>query len=208
VSEPGRQLTRDFFARSVHEIAAELIGAVLLVDSVGGTIVEVEAYDEDDPASHGYRGRTARNASMFGPPGHAYVYRSYGIHWCLNLVCAPEGRAEAALVRALEPTHGVDLIRARRGVTDVRSLCSGPGKLCQALAITREHDGLALDRPPFELRARTQVADVVTGPRIGLTRAAERPWRYGAAGSPFLSRRFGDARAGLTASLAPGRNPA
>jgi DNA-3-methyladenine glycosylase len=208
VSEPGRHLTREFFARSVHEVAPELIGVVLLVDGVGGTIVEVEAYDEEDPASHGYRGRTARNASMFGPPGHAYVYRSYGIHWCLNLVCEPEGRADAALVRALEPTHRVDVMRERRGFTDVRALCSGPGKLCQALGVTRAYDGLALDRPPFELLARTDVPGVVTGPRIGLTRAAERPWRYGAAGSPFLSRRFGGARAGLTASPAAGRNRA
>jgi DNA-3-methyladenine glycosylase len=208
VSEPVRELTRDFFARSVHEVAPELIGAVLLVDGAGGTIVEVEAYDQEDPASHGYRGRTARNASMFGPPGHAYVYRSYGIHWCLNLVCAPEGRAEAALVRALQPTHGLEVMRERRGVADVRALCSGPGKLCQALGVTRAHDGLALDRPPFELRAGTAVLDVVTGPRIGLTRAAERPWRYGAAGSRFLSRRFAGSRAGLTAPPAAGRNPA
>ena len=201
------KLTRDFFARSVHEVAPDLIGTVLLVDGVGGTIVEVEAYDEEDPASHGYRGRTARNASMFGPPGQAYVYRSYGIHWCLNLVCAPEGRAEAALVRALEPTHGVGVMRERRGVPDVRALCSGPGKLCQALAVTRAHDGLALDRPPFELLARTEMPDVVTGPRIGLTHAAERPWRYGAAGSRFLSRRLAGSRPGLTASPAAGRNP-
>jgi DNA-3-methyladenine glycosylase len=208
VSDPVRQLPRDFFARSVHEVAPELIGTVLLVDGVGGTIVEVEAYDQEDPASHGYRGRTARNASMFGPPGHAYVYRSYGIHWCLNLVCAPEGRAEAALLRALEPTHGLEAMRERRGATDVRALCSGPGKLCQALGVTRAHDGLALDRPPFELLARIDVPEVVTGPRIGLTRAAERPWRYGAGGSRFLSRRFVDSRAGLTASPAAGRNPA
>src|SRR5207302_3940262 len=110
----------DFFARSVHKVAPELVGAVLLVDGVGGTIVEVEAYDQEDPASHGYAGQTARNASMFGPPGHAYVYRSYGVHWCLNLVCAEEGRAEAALIRALEPAHGLDEMRARRGLDDAR----------------------------------------------------------------------------------------
>ena len=183
-------LTRDFFARGVHEIAPELIGAGLLVDGVGGTIVEVEAYDQDDPASHGFRGRTARTASMFGPPGHAYVYRSYGIHWCLNLVCAEEGRAEAALVRALEPTRELEAMRERRGVDGVRALCSGPGKLCQALGITRVHDGLALDELPFELLAREFEPELAVGPRIGITRAVEKPWRYGLAGSPFLSRRF------------------
>jgi DNA-3-methyladenine glycosylase len=182
------RLGRDFFARSVHEVAPELIGATLLCDGVGGVVVEVEAYDQEDPASHGFRGPTPRTAAMFGPPGHAYVYRSYGIHWCLNLVCDVEGRAEAALVRALEPTHGLDVMRERRGLDDVRALCSGPGKLCQALAITREHDGLALDVPPFELHARTAVPEIAVGPRIGITRAAELPWRYGLAGSRFLSR--------------------
>jgi DNA-3-methyladenine glycosylase len=181
-------LTRDFFARSVHEVAPELIGATLLVNEVGGTIVEVEAYDQEDPASHAYGGRTARNATMFGPAGHAYVYRSYGIHWCLNLVCGSEDDAEAVLVRALEPTAGIELQRQRRGVEDLRKLCSGPGKLCQALAITGEHDGLALDRPPFRLEERREVPQIATGPRIGITRAAELPWRYGLPGSPFLSR--------------------
>jgi DNA-3-methyladenine glycosylase len=184
------RLSRDFFARSVHEVAPELIGATLLFAGVGGTIVEVEAYDQDDPASHSFRGRTKRTASMFGAPGHAYVYRSYGVHWCLNLVCAEDGRAEAALVRALEPTHGLDEMRARRGVDPPRALCSGPGRLCQALGITRDHDGLPLDEPPFELRARDQTPPLAVGPRIGITRAVERPWRYGLAGSPFLSRRF------------------
>jgi DNA-3-methyladenine glycosylase len=181
-------LERDFFARSVHEVAPDLIGVTLLVDGVGGRIVEVEAYDQEDPASHGYRGRTARNEAMFGPPGHAYVYRSYGIHWCLNLVCGEEGVAEAVLIRALEPTAGLDRQRRRRGLNDRRALCSGPGKLCQALAITREHDGLPLDRPPFRLDARTEVPAIVTGPRIGITRATELSWRYGLAGSPFVSR--------------------
>jgi DNA-3-methyladenine glycosylase len=184
------RLTRDFFARSVHEVAPELIGAALLVDGVGGRIVEVEAYDQDDPASHSFRGPTARTVSMFGPAGHAYVYRSYGVHWCLNLVCAPDGRAEAALVRALEPACGLDVMRERRGVDDPRALCSGPGKLCQALGLTRVHDGLALDEPPFELLARESEPELAIGPRIGLTRAVEQPWRYGLAGSPFLSRRF------------------
>jgi DNA-3-methyladenine glycosylase len=183
-------LTREFFARTVHEVAPELIGATLLVDGVGGTIVEVEAYDQDDPASHGFRGLTARTASMFGPPGHAYVYRSYGIHWCLNLVCAEEGRSEAALVRALEPAAGLDAMRERRGLEAARALCSGPGKLCQALGITRVLDGLPLDEPPFELRAREVDPPLAVGRRIGITRAVEQPWRYGLAGSPFLSRRF------------------
>jgi DNA-3-methyladenine glycosylase len=181
-------LKRDFFARDVHEVAPALIGVTLLVDSVGGTIVEVEAYDQEDPASHGYRGRTARNAAMFGPAGHAYVYRSYGIHWCLNLVCGGEGVAEAVLVRALEPTAGLEEQRRRRGVDDIRSLCSGPGKLCQALAITREQDGLALDAPPFRLEERTAVPEIATGRRVGITRGVELPWRYALAGSPFLSR--------------------
>jgi len=183
-----RRLSRDFFARSVHEVAPELIGATLLVDGVGGRIVEVEAYDQDDPASHGYNGRTARNASMFGPAGHAYVYRSYGIHWCLNLVCAEAGRAEAVLVRALEPTHGLDAMRARRGTPGVRQLCAGPGRLCQALAVTRDHDGLPLDEPPFELYARESEPQIASGPRVGITKAADLAWRYCLAGSPFLSR--------------------
>jgi DNA-3-methyladenine glycosylase len=181
-------LKRDFFARRVHEVAPDLIGVTLLVDGVGGRIVEVEAYDQEDPASHAHRGRTARNAAMFGPPGHAYVYRSYGIHWCLNLVCGGEGVPEAVLIRALEPTRGVDLQRSRRGVAEVRALCSGPGKLCEALGITREHDGLALDLPPFRLEARAVVPEIVTGPRIGITRATELRWRYMSAGSPYLSR--------------------
>ena len=186
----AERLPREFFARSVHEVAPELIGAALLVDGVGGRIVEVEAYDQDDPASHGFGGRTPRTAAMFGPGGHAYVYRSYGIHWCLNLVCAAEGRAEAALVRALEPTAGLEAMRERRGLEAPRELCSGPGKLCQALGITRELDGLPLDEPPFELLARDSEPELAVGRRIGITKAVERPWRYGLAGSPFLSRRF------------------
>ena len=181
-------LQTDFFARSVHEVAPQLIGATLFVDGVGGRIVEVEAYDQEDPASHGFRGRTARNAAMFGPPGHAYVYRSYGIHWCLNLVCEEEGVASAVLVRALEPSHGLEQMRARRGLGDSRLLCAGPGRLCQALGITREHDGLRLDRSPFGLRVATDRVDVTAGKRIGITRAAHLPWRYAMAGSPFVSR--------------------
>ena len=177
----------DFGAPS-HEVARQLIGVVLLVDGVGGRIVETEAYDREDPASHSFSGRTERNFAMFGAPGHAYVYRSYGIHWCLNFVCGVPGRAEAVLIRALLPEHGLDAMRARRGVDADRALCSGPGKLCQALAITREHDGLPLDEAPFELRARRATPEIAIGPRIGITHAAELPWRYGLAGSPFLSR--------------------
>ena len=181
-------LRAEFFARSVHHVAPELLGATLLVEGVGGVIVEVEAYDHEDPAAHGYRGRTPRNASMFGPPGHAYVYRSYGLHWCLNLVCEEEGRASAVLLRALEPTRGLEAMRARRGCDELRLLCAGPGRLCEALAVTRAHDGLPLDQPPFELIPRTAPPPIARGPRIGITRAAERPWRYAVAGSPFLSR--------------------
>ena len=181
-------IRRTFFARPVLEVAEELIGATFLVDGVGGKIVEVEAYHHDDPAAHGYRGPTERNATMFGPPGHAYVYRSYGIHWCVNFVCEPEGVADAVLIRALEPTHELGLMRQRRGVNDERLLCSGPGRLCQALAITRAQDGLALDRPPFRLEPRTEKPEVVRGSRVGISRATDLPWRYGLEGSRYLSR--------------------
>jgi DNA-3-methyladenine glycosylase len=181
-------LRGSFFARSVHEVAPDLIGVTLLVDGVGGRIVEVEAYDQEDPASHADRGRTPRNEVMFGPPGHAYVYRSYGIHWCLNLVCGGPGVPEAALIRALEPTAGIDRQRLRRGTEDLHALCSGPGKLCQALAITGEHDGLALDRQPFRLEPRGAAPEIVTTPRIGITRATELSWRYLDAGSRYVSR--------------------
>jgi DNA-3-methyladenine glycosylase len=183
-------LDRDFFARSVHHVAPDLIGVTLLLEGVGGPIVEVEAYDHEDPAAHGYRGRTDRNASMFGPPGHAYVYRSYGIHWCLNFVCEQEGSASAVLIRALEPRFGIDTMRARRALDDPRLLCSGPGRLCQALGISRAHDGLALDRAPFELRPRDEEPKLAVGPRVGITKAAEQQWRYGLQGSRFLSRRM------------------
>ena len=164
--------------------------AELYVDGVGGVIVEVEAYEPGDPASHGYRGKTERNAAMFGPPGHAYVYRSYGIHWCLNLVCEAEGTASAVLLRALEPKRGVEQMVSRRKAAGHHLLCAGPGRLCQALGVTRVHDGLPLDRKPFELRPHRRHVDVVTGPRIGITKAVEQPWRYGLAGSPFVSRAF------------------
>ncbi len=182
------RIGREFFARSVHEVAPGLVGVTLLVDGVGGPIVEVEAYDPADPASHAYRGRTPRNAAMFGPPGHAYVYRSYGVHWCLNLVCEQEGSAAAVLIRALEPRHGIDRMRERRGMETARLLAAGPGRLCEALGVTGDHDGLPLDRPPFELRPRAENPEIATAPRIGLTRAADLPWRYVLAGSPFLSR--------------------
>jgi DNA-3-methyladenine glycosylase len=185
-----RKLRRDFFARNVHTVAPELIGATLLFDGVGGRIVEVEAYDHEDPASHGYAGRTERNASMFGPAGHAYVYRSYGIHWCLNFTCEGEGIANAVLIRALEPLAGLDRMRRRRGIAEPRLLCSGPGRLCQALGITRAHDGLALDQAPFELRASDSEIALAVGPRIGITKAADKPWRYGLKGSRFVSRPF------------------
>ena len=183
-------LTPAFFDRSVHEVAPELIGATLLVGGVGGVIVELEAYHHTEPAAHSYRGRTERNAVMFGPAGVAYVYRSYGIHWCLNFVCEGKGSAAAVLLRALQPTKGLAVMRRRRGLTDERLLCSGPGRLCEALGVTHAHNGRRLDRPPFALFDRVGKAEVVTGPRIGLTKAVGLPWRYGLAGSPFLSKPF------------------
>jgi len=187
--KPAR-LRRSFFDRSVHKVAPELIGAALYVDGVGGTIVEVEAYHHTDPAAHSYNGRTERNAVMFGPAGFAYVYRSYGIHWCLNFVCEEEGSASAVLIRAIEPTQGLAAMRRRRGLHDERALCSGPGKLCEALGVVHKLNGLPLDHAPFELRARNGVPGVVTGVRIGITKAAEKPWRYGLKGSRFLSKPF------------------
>jgi len=185
------RLRRSFFDRSVHKVAPELIGATLLVDGVGGIIVELEAYHHTDPAAHSYGGLTERNAVMFGPAGYVYVYRSYGIHWCLNFVCEREGSASAVLIRALEPTQGLAAMRRRRrGLREERSLCSGPGKLCEALGLTHKHNGLALDRPPFELRARQSTPEILKGPRIGITKAVNKPWRYGLKGSRFLSKPF------------------
>ena len=186
----GKPLKRAFFARSVHEIAPELIGATLLVNGVGGVIVEVEAYHHTEPAAHSFRGPTPRNLVMFGPPGFAYVYRSYGVHWCVNFVSEKAGSASAVLIRALQPTHGIPAMRRRRGLHDERTLCSGPGKLCEALDITDKHNGLALDAPPIALHARVGKADVVAGVRIGITKAVELPWRYGLKGSRFLSKPF------------------
>ena len=182
------RLPRPFFDRPVRDVAPELIGATLLFRGTGGIIVEVEAYHHTDPAAHSYGGMTERNAVMFGPPGHVYVYRSYGIHWCANLVCEPEGSASAVLIRALQPTEGIAAMRRRRGLREQRLLCSGPGRLCQALGITRAQNGLAVDRPPFELRARSHAPEIATGLRIGISKAADRPWRYGLAGSPYLSK--------------------
>ena len=188
----------DFFARDAVTVAKALIGVRLLLGGVGGLVVETEAYDQEDPASHAFNGQTKRNAVMFGPPGRAYVYRIYGAHWCLNAVCAGEPRG-AVLIRALEPTDGLAEMSERRGTTDARLLCSGPGRLCQALGVTGAHDGARLDAPPFALFAPAGVLDLATGPRIGLTKAVDTPWRFGALGSRFLSRPFPHVAAGESA---------
>lgn len=179
----------DFFKPS-HEVARQLIGATFTVDGVGGIITETEAYDQSEPASHTFVGKTPRNASMFGPPGRAYVYRSYGIHWCLNFVCEAEGHGAGVLIRAIEPIVGLQTMRERRGLENVRLLCSGPGKVGQALAIVHEYNGMDLSEPPFHITPTLKPADVVCGPRIGISKAMDLPWRFGLAGSPFLSRPF------------------
>ena len=186
----SRPIRKAFFSRSVHHVAPELIGATLLIGGVGGRIVEVEAYHHTDPAAHSFNGQTPRNAVMFGPPGYAYVYRSYGIHWCLNFVCEPAGSASAVLIRAVEPVEGLAAMRRRRGLTDTRLLCSGPGRLAEAMGVTIAHNGLALDKLPFELYAREDEPDITVGIRIGITKAADLPWRYGLRGSKFLSKPF------------------
>ena len=179
------------FEAPAPAVAHALIGATLLVDGVGGVIVETEAYDQSDPASHTHRGPTARNAAMFGPAGHAYVYRSYGLHWCLNFTCREAGHGAGVLIRAIEPRAGIDEMSARRGgITDPRLLCSGPGRVGQALGITLAHYGLALDRPPFFVAAPDAAVDVVAGPRIGISKGVAAPWRFGLAGSRFLSKPF------------------
>lgn len=180
------------FSASSEVVARQLIGVCLLVNGVGGRIVETEAYDREDPASHSFSGPTPRNAAMFGPPGCAYVYRSYGIHWCLNFVCREAGHGAGVLIRALEPTHGLEVMRQRRGLDDVRLLCAGPGRLGQALGIDRSYDGLRLDRPPFQLLTPEQglAIALVAGPRVGISKALDQPWRFGWAGSRFLSRPF------------------
>ena len=187
----GERLERSFFARSVHDVAADLVGCALLFGGAGGVIVETESYDASDPACHAYGGPTPRNEVLYGPPGHAYVYFSYGIHSLLNAVAEPEGSAAAVLIRALEPLWGIEEMRRRRGRSEVRDLCSGPGKLTEALGIGLGENRMRLDRPPFELRARAgryESIAVDSGPRIGITRAVEYPWRFCAAGSRFLSR--------------------
>ena len=196
------------FAGPAHEVARRLIGVTLLVDGVGGRIVETEAYDQTDPASHTFGGPTARNAAMFGPPGCAYVYRSYGLHWCLNTVCREAGHGAGVLLRALEPTHGIDTMQARRGLQDVRVLCAGPGRLAQALGINARFNGQPLHLPPFTLlepegaaaAAHGDRSDVVAGPRIGISKAVDVPWRFGLQGSRYLSRAF--ARPGAAAAAA------
>lgn len=179
----------DVFTRHPAVVARELIGARLWVGGVGGIIVETEAYHHEDPASHSFSGPTPRNAAMFGPVGHAYVYRSYGIHWCLNVVCG-EDQGNAVLIRAMEPTDGLDAMRERRGPVADTLLMSGPGRLCQALAVTKAHDGLPLAHPPIALAARTAEPEILVGRRIGLTKGVETPWRFGLKGSKHLSKPF------------------
>ena len=185
MSQPVATLDRSFFDRSMLDVARELIGTTLLVDGVGGIIVETEAYDTSDPASHSFRGPTPRNAVMFGPPGFVYIYRIYGIHWCLNFVCS---KGSAVLIRALEPTAGIEMMSERRGGLATRQLCSGPGKLCQALGISIAHNGLPVDAPPYRVLPADRRHEVATGTRIGITKGVEAPWRFVQRGSPFLSK--------------------
>ena len=187
---PPARLGEAFFAGPAAEVAPALVGCTLLVEGAGGQIVETERYEQDDPASHSHRGPRGRARVMFGPPGRLYVYRSYGIHWCANLVCAPEGRGEAVLIRALAPRAGVDVMRTRRGGVPDRLLCAGPGRLAQALGLSGVHDGAPVFGPDAvaELFAREAEVEVVSGPRIGISTALDRPWRYMAAGSAHLSR--------------------
>jgi DNA-3-methyladenine glycosylase len=184
------RLTAAFFDRSVHLVARELIGCRLSYAGCGGAIVETESYERDDPACHAYVGLTARTEVLFGPPGRAYVYLSYGIHALLNFVAEPEGEAAAVLIRALEPTEGIEAMRARRGERPDRDLCSGPGKLTEALGIGLEQNGADLAADPFLLLppADDWRGEVLTGPRVGITKAVECPWRFCAADNPNVSR--------------------
>jgi DNA-3-methyladenine glycosylase len=184
-----RKLDIDFGASSLL-VAKQLIGTCLLLSGVGGIIVETEAYDQSEAASHGFAGLSLRNAPLFGPPGRAYVYRSYGIHWCLNIVCREAGHAAGVLIRALEPTSGIPLMRRRRGSIDPRLLCSGPGRLGQALAVSGALNGKHIDKAPFQLLAPLVKPSIVRGKRIGITKAADRAWRFGLKGSTFISRPF------------------
>jgi DNA-3-methyladenine glycosylase len=179
---------RELLAGSVHDVARSLLGCTFLLDGVGGVIVEVEAYSPEDPASHAFRGRTERNASMFGVPGTLYVYRSYGIHWCVNVACEEVGTGAAVLLRALEPTHGLEEMRSRRGDVPDALLCAGPGRLTQALAITREHDGCSIVEPPFALEPPSAPVEIAVTPRVGITKAVDLPWRYVVRGSRWMSR--------------------
>lgn len=179
----------DFSGPSV-DVARSLIGTTLLVNGVGGRIVETEAYDHEDPASHSFSGPSRRNRVMFGPPCRAYIYRSYGIHWCLNFVCRTDGLGAGVLIRAIEPLEGLDIMRARRGLDNSRLLCSGPGRICQALAITDEHNGMQIDSSPFQLVVALKQVPILAGPRIGISKAKDVPWRFGLSGSPYLSRPF------------------
>lgn len=189
----GAMLDRNFFDRPVLDVSRDLIGTILLFDGVGGTIVEVEAYDQTDPASHSFIGPTLRNAAMFGPAGHAYVYKIYGMHFCLNFVCQ---RGSAVLIRALRPESGLERMHERRGGVAERQLCSGPGKLAQALGIDMAQNGLPLDQWPFALSQAVETQQVSTGMRIGISKGIERPWRFVAVNSSYLSK-----------PLAPPRKP-
>lgn len=184
------------FSRDVVTVARALVGARLRVAGVGGTIVETEAYHRDDPASHSFIGQTPRNAAMFGPPGRAYVYRSYGIHWCLNVVCGVPGEGSAVLIRAIKPEIGLEAMRTRRGGIADKLLCAGPGRVCQALAVTGAHDGLPLEAAPFEFSWPLEPVALAVDRRIGISKAADAPLRFGLAGSPFVSRPFGRGAAG------------